>query len=293
MNTATASWTTKALLDWTAGFFRKKGVDNPRLSAEMLLAHVLGTRRLALYMEPNRPSSDLERATFRELVERTAKHEPVDYLVGSAPFFSLTLEVNRSVLIPRPSTEALVEHVLQHARRTPGFHNARIADIGTGSGALAVALAKHLTAASVVATDTSEAALSVAQRNAEAHGVAERITFHHGDLYEPLAKEQFEYIVANPPYISDDEWAAVASNVKDHEPTEALRGGVDGLKYLRPLIEHSPAHLARPGQLVLEIAASQKRTVLQLAEKNTGLNNAHVLADHEALPRVLVADAAL
>jgi release factor glutamine methyltransferase len=292
MSTAAASWTTKALLDWTAGFFRKKGVDNPRLSAEMLLAHVLGTRRLALYMEPDRPSSELERATFRELVERAARHEPVDYLIGSASFFSMTFEVNRSVLIPRPSTEALVEHVLQHARRTPGFHNPRIAEIGTGSGAVAVALAKHFPTGSVVATDVSEAALELAQRNAAAHGVAERVTFRRGDLYEPLGSEHFEYVVSNPPYISDDEWAAVASNVKDYEPAEALRGGVDGLKYLRPLIEQAGAHLARPGQLVLEIAASQKQAVLQLAGRNEVLDNAHVLADHEALPRVLVADAA-
>lgn len=292
MTTAATQWTTRALLEWTTGFFKKKGLDNPRLSAEMLLAHVLATRRLKLYMEPERPSTELERATFRELVERAAKHEPVDYLIGSAPFFSMTLEVNRSVLIPRPSTEALVEHVLQHARRTPGFHNPRIADIGTGSGAIAIALAKNLPAASVVATDVSEAALQLATHNAKQHEVAERITFHQGELYEPLGQARFEYIVANPPYISDDEWTEVPANVKEYEPAEALRAGPDGLQYLRPLIQNAGRHLAQPGQLVLEIAAAQKQTVRELAEKQPGLTNAHILADHEALPRVLVADTA-
>jgi len=292
MSAPAAEWTTRALLDWTTRFFRKKGLDNPRLSAEMLLAHVLGTRRLKLYMEPDRPSSELERATFRELVERAAKHEPVDYLIGSAPFFSLTLEVNRDVLIPRPSTEALVEHVLQHARRTPGFRLPRIADIGTGSGAIAVALARNLPNVSIVATDVSEAALNLAQRNAEAHGVADRIAFREGELYEPLEGETFEYLVSNPPYISDDAWQAVARNVKDYEPAAALRAGPDGLRDLRPLIEQAPEHLAQPGQLVLEIAASQRAAVKQLAEGVEGLTNAHILADHEALPRVLVADTA-
>jgi len=290
MPTASTQWTTRALLDWTAGFFKKKGLDNARLSAEMLLAHVLGTRRLKLYMEPDRPSSELERATFRALVERAAKHEPVDYLIGSAPFFSLTIEVNRDVLIPRPSSETLVEHVLQHARRTPGFHTPRIAEIGTGSGAIAIALAKNLTSASIVATDVSETALELARHNAEAHGVAERITFREGDLYEPLGQERFEYLVANPPYISDDEWAQVPANVKEYEPTEALRAGPDGLTYLRPLIETAPHHLAQPGQIVFEIAASQKQPVRDLADKHQALTNAHVLADHEALPRCLVAD---
>jgi release factor glutamine methyltransferase len=291
MATAATPWTTKALLDWTASYFRQKGVDNPRLSAEMLLAHVLKTTRLKLYMQPDRPASEPERNAFRALVQRAAQHEPVDYLVGEAPFFSLTLAVNRSVLIPRPSTEAVVEHVLQHARRTPGFACPTILDVGTGSGAIAVALAKNMPHAHLLATDTSEAALQLASQNAERHGVREQITFKQGDLYEPVGHKRFQYVVSNPPYISDAEWEDVAANVKDYEPTEALRAGPDGLTYLRPLIEQARSHLAEPGQLVLEIAASQKQAVKRLADE-AGLANAHVLADHEALPRVLVADGA-
>ena len=137
-------WTTQRLVQWTTQAFENKGIDSPRICAEMLLAHVLEQPRLKLYMDPHRPASDLERAAFRELVERAMQDEPVDYLVGKAPFFSMLLKVTPAVLIPRPSTETLVEHVLQHQRRTPGFASPRIADVGTGSGAIIIALAKQL-----------------------------------------------------------------------------------------------------------------------------------------------------
>ncbi len=284
------TWTTRRLLQWTAQHFERKGLDAPRLSAEMLLAHVLSVARLKLYMDPDRPASELERAAFRDLVERALSHEPVDYLVGQAPFFSMMLRVTPAVLIPRPSTETAVEHVIQHARRTPGFARPVIADVGTGSGAIAIALAKHIDGAQVIATDISADALDVAKHNAAAHQVEDRITFRAGDLLEPLKGERLHYLVSNPPYIPDDEWDAVAPNVRDHEPTAALRGGADGLDYVRPLIDGAPALLQDPGQLVLEIAASRKADVLRLAGENPSLTNAHVLADHEALPRILVAD---
>lgn len=256
----------------------------------MLLAHVLGVQRLKLYMDGDRPSTDLERAAFRELIQRAVLHEPVDYLVGTAPFLSLSFEVNPSVLIPRPSTETIVEHVVQHARRTPGFHTPLVADIGTGCGAIAVAVAKNIPNCRVVATDVSDDALQVARHNAAIHGVADRIEFRRGDLLEPLERERFHYLLSNPPYISDDEWQQVPPNVRQHEPPAALRGGVDGLKFLRPLISLAHEHLERPGQPVLEIAASQKEAAERLAEHADGLSNIHVLADHEGLPRVLVAD---
>jgi len=287
-----ADWTTRRLMQWTSIHLGRHGVEHPRVACEMLLAHVLGVPRLKLYTDYDRPANELERATFRELVQRAVAHEPVDYLVGRAPFFSLDFEVNRSVLIPRPSTEALVEHVIQHARRTPGFHAPMVADVGTGSGAIAVAVAVNLANSRVVATDTSGEALEVARRNATRAGVEDRIDWREGDMLEPIAGERFNYLLSNPPYISDDEWQQVPPNVKNHEPASALRGGVDGLRFLRPLVAHGHEHLQPSGQLVLEIAASQKQVVLGLAEQTDGLTNAHVLADHEGLPRVLVADGA-
>jgi len=287
-------WTTKKLLEWTAAALEKKGIDSPRLSAEMLLAHVLGLPRLKLYMDPHRPTSDLERAAFRDLVERAMAHEPVDYLVGQAPFFSMLLKVSPAVLIPRPSTETLVEHVLQHARRTPGFGKPRIADVGTGSGAIAIALARQFkqagTDAVIIATDLHDDALAVARENAAKYGVADSIEFRQGDLLGPLSGEKLTYLLSNPPYIPDHERGAVEPNVKDHEPTHALRGGLDGLDLIRPLIAGAKALLSEPGQLCIEIAACQKAEVIELA-KAAGLRHPSVLVDHEKLPRVLVADA--
>ncbi len=286
------TWTTRRLLDWTTQYFERRALDSPRLSAEMLLAHVLGVPRLRLYMEADRPASELERAAYRELVERATRHEPVDYLVGQAPFFSMMFRVNPDVLIPRPSTETLVEHVIQHARRTPGFHRPLIADVGTGSGAIAVALARHVPESRVIATDVSEAALELARQNAEAHGVTERVELRHGDLLDPLRGLRVRYLVSNPPYISDAEWAQVQANVKEHEPAGALRGGPDGLDVIRPLIGGARAVLDEPGQLVVEIAASQEAAVRGLVEDDGGFEHVHVLADHEGLPRVLIADTA-
>ena len=242
-------------------------------------------------MEPDRPASPDERETFRGLVTRAGRHEPVDYLVGTSPFFALELAVTPAVLIPRPSTETLVEYVLQHARtRGDDADPPRIADVCTGSGAIALALCVNLPGATAVASDLSEAALEVARTNAGTCGVSERIDFRRGDLYEPLGEERFDYLLANPPYISDAEWAEVASNVKDHEPTLALRSGVEGLDHLRPLIAGAARHLSAGGWVLFEIAASQEAAVRELAER-AGWQGVDVLKDHERLPRVVVGQA--
>ena len=288
--TRNQNWSTRRLLTWTQEHLARKGVDSPRLATEMLLSHVLGVDRLKLYMDPDRPANDLERATFRDLVERAANHEPVEYLVGRCPFFSLMLTVTPDVLIPRPSTETLVEHVIQHARRTPGFASPLIADVGTGSGVIAVTLAKHIPGSRIIATDISEAALSVAKQNAKDLDVADRIEFRQGDLLEPLKGERLHYLVSNPPYISDQEWKEVLPNVKAYEPETALRGGGDGLLYLRRLIQGGRPLLETPGQLVLEASSTQKKALLAMVEQADVWDNAHVLVDHERLPRVLVCD---
>lgn len=284
------TWTTRQLLDWTTAHLEKREVDSPRLAAELLLAHVLEIPRIKLYMDMDRPATPLERAAFRDLIEKAAEHHPVQYLLGQAHFFSLALKVDRHTLIPRPCTEMLIEHVIQHARLTPGLANPLIADIGAGSGCIAVALAKNLPAARLVAVDISGGALSIARENAAKHGVAERIDFRLGSLYEPLTSERFDFIVSNPPYIPDQEWAAVGQNVKNFEPETALRGGTDGMKFLRPLIEQSPQWLKEGGQIVFEIAAAKKQAALEIAAGTSGLKNGRVLSDHQGLPRMLVAE---
>lgn len=331
------TWTTRKLLAWTTKHFEDKAIDSPRVAAEMLLGHVLDVPRLRLYMEPDRPASAEERDTFRALVGRAGKHEPVDYLIGKAPFFSLEFRVTSAVLIPRPSTETLVEHVLQRTRPPEpappipdGSENApepeegsgtsapvsedksapaepqeqfrehdfrgrdfdgRIADVCTGSGAIVIALAKHLPRATFVATDLHEDALVVARQNAEDYGIADRIDFRPGDLFAPIGDERFDYLLSNPPYISDAEWAGVLPNVKDYEPAVALRSGTDGLDHLRPLIAQAHQHLLPGGQALFEFSSTQADAVQQLAAANPQLANPTILKDHERLPRVLVVDA--
>jgi len=305
------TWTTRKLLAWMKDAFAKAGIDSPQLCAEMLVAHVLGCERLRLYMDPDRPATPLERQQLRDLTARALKDEPVQYVVGEAWFFSLPFHVDRRVLIPRPATGTIVEHVLQHARATPGFggeSEARfgegvvIADVCTGSGCIAVALAKHMPGAHVVATDISGEALEVARINAERHKVSERVDLLEGDLLRPLeshpatkGRGSLHYLVSNPPYIPDDEWESddpetgVQLNVKVYEPERALRAGPDGLDFVRPLLTEGPRYL-RPGGLILvEVAASRATQARAIAEANPMLEAVTVLKDFEGLPRTIVA----
>lgn len=266
--------------------FGQKGLDSPRLLAELLMAHVLGCERLRLYMEADRPASDEERARLRMLVGRALKHEPVQYLVAEAWFFSMPLYVDSRVLIPRPSTETIAECVVQSARGLDGV--VRIADVCTGSGCLAVAMAKHIPGATVVASDVSKDALEVARMNAERHGVTDRIQFGFGDLLAPLECEAgFDFLVANPPYIPDHEWREVEPNVRDHEPELALRGGVDGLELIRPIIREAPSKVRPGGVLCVEHAASHAEDILAFANDMGEWCDAEILEDFEGLPRVL------
>lgn len=286
-----STWTTRRLLQWMTGHFAGRGVQPPRVVAEMLLAHVLGCERLRLYMEADRPASPLERAALRELVARASAHEPVQYLVGEAWFFGRPFHVQPGVFIPRPCTEMLIEHVLRWTRAEPGHVRPLVADVGTGSGCLAVTLAVQLPGAHVVATDVDGLALEVARRNAERHEVADRIELRRGAGLEPLGHRDggYDVIVSNPPYVSEAAWGGVAPNVRDYEPTRALRAGADGLDVIRPLVGGAAAQLAPGGQLVLEFGDDQKDAVLELAAEAPGLVDAAVSRDHEGLWRMLVA----
>ncbi len=305
------TWTTRELLAWMKGAFLKAGIDSPQLCAEMLLAHVLGCERLKLYTEPDRPAAPLERQSLRDLVGRALKDEPVQYLVGEGWFFSMAFAVDKRVLIPRPATGTIVEHVLQHARATPGFggepdgrfgEGVVVADICTGSGCVAVAIAKNMPGVLVVATDISVGALEVAAVNAQRHEVADRVDLLEGDLLGPLeahpvakGKGSLHYLVSNPPYIPDDEWESadpetgVQANVKDYEPTIALRGGRDGLDFVRPLLTEGPAYLCGGGLLLVEVAASRAAEAKAIAEANPMLEAVRVLKDFEGHARTIVA----
>lgn len=282
------SWTTRRLLDWIAQAFADRDLDAPRLSAEILVSHILRCERLRLYMDPDRPAAPDERDALRALVKRALAHEPIQHLTGTAYFFALPFHSDKRALIPRPSTETIVEQVLQHARRSDAGPVRSIADLCTGSGCIAIALAKNLPEARIVATDLSEEALELAKENAERHAVTDRIDFRRGDLLEPLHDETFDAITANPPYIPDHEWGAVEPNVKDHEPHLALRGGADGLDLVRPLLEGVKRHLRPGGWAVVETATCHARDAAGIAEQ-AGLVNIAVLQDNDALDRVVAA----
>lgn len=249
---------------------------------------------MRLYMETERPASSAELARLRELVERAARHEPIQYLLGEAWFFTRPFCVTPAVLIPRPATERIVEEVLKTARAASRVDEPlTLVDIGTGSGILAITLALVLPAAQIIATDVSADAIEIARHNAHRHGVADRIEMRHGSLLEPLLDDhpplQADFVVSNPPYICDAEWQAVDTNVRDYEPTIALRAGADGLDYLRPLIAGAHQLMHPGGQLLLEIADSQEEIAQALAQENRSLDSISILRDYEDKPRVLSA----
>jgi release factor glutamine methyltransferase len=239
--------------------------DTPRLEAEVLLAHVLETSRAVLIAHHERPLTPAQLDQYQALVRRRAANYPLPYLTGRIEFYGLEFEVTPDVLIPRPETETLVDLAL---RRRP----ARVVDVGTGSGCIAVSLAVHLPEVTVYAVDVSPAALAIARRNAERHGVAERVRLLAGDLLGPLPGP-LDLIVSNPPYVPTDERAALPASVRDHEPRLALDGGPDGLALVRRLLAQAPAVLRNPapvtgcpgGGLLIEIGANQGEAASRLA----------------------------
>ncbi|MEK7863429.1 MAG: peptide chain release factor N(5)-glutamine methyltransferase, partial [Chloroflexota bacterium] len=229
-------WTPLKLIEWTSVHFAKRGVDSPRLDAEVLLAHALDTTRVALYTAFDKPVSAAELVRYRELVRRRANREPLAYLVGHREFWSLSIAVDPSVLIPRPATETLVEAALKLARAAGA---ARLGDVATGSGAIVAALAKELSDARFVASDSCAAALAVAKKNLDALGLSARVDLVHGDLLEPMVPHApFDLLVANPPYVPSAEIPTLEPEVWA-EPKIALDGGADGLDVLRRLIPGS------------------------------------------------------
>jgi len=295
-------WTTRRLLKWTQEHFSSKGVDAPRVSAEMLLAHTFGCERMHLYMEPDRPASDEERARLRDFVRRVAAHEPVQYVVGEAWFHARPFSVSPATLIPRPSTERLVELAIEHLRRMrrDGGGPARVLDLCTGTGCIAISIATSAARvksveSSIVATDLEPAAIELASRNAVRHGADGHIRFACGDLYAAVdamaepAPRIFDLITANPPYVSDAEWGELEPNVRNYEPALALRGGADGLDLVRRVIEGAPSWLAPGGLLLVEIGHAQRDAALAIARSTPALEGAEVFDDHEGFHRVLSA----
>lgn len=273
-------WTVLKLLRWTADYFAGRGIDTPRLDAELLLSATLGLDRVGLYLNFERPLQAEELRAYRELVKRRANHEPLAYILGHAEFWSLSFKVTPAVLIPRPDTEVLVEEALP---RLAGAM--RILDVGTGSGALAIALACEQPECTVVAIDVSAEALEVAGENARSNGVAERVQLIRQDLAQ-LPAGPFDLIVANPPYIPSGELASLMPEVRDFEPHLALDGGADGLAAYRALTGQAATVLAAGGWLLVEVGIDQAVAVSQLFAA-AGLEEIGVRDDYAGIARVV------
>ena len=259
------------VLKITTGFFVSHGVENPRMSAELLLAHALGTERLGLYLRFDQPLSAEELERYRELVRRRLRHEPVAYITGVKAFWDLTVAVTPEVLIPRPDTETLVETALAEIAALSHCSTAApplIFEAATGSGAVILSLAGNAPGCRFFASDVSPAALRVAAGNARRNGLAERVCFFVADWFSSLrpASARFDMILVNPPYVARGEIAGLAPEVRDYEPRVALDGGVDGLDHIRSIIFAAGGFLSPGGLLLLEIGWDQPDRVRALAE---------------------------
>jgi release factor glutamine methyltransferase len=262
--------------------FKSRGIESARLEAELLVAHSLGIDRVRLYMELDRPLDDAERAAIRELALRRRKREPVAYLIGSREFYGRRFRVTPDVLIPRPDTETLVDAALE---RWPEGE-ARVLDLGTGSGAIAITLAAERPSARVDATDISAAALTVARGNAESLGVIERMRFFEGDLFAPLPRERYDVVVANPPYVAETERETLMPDVRDFEPAAALFAGPSGLAIHERIAAGVRDWLAPGGSVLVEVGAGQAPRVAALFEAN-GLTNVSIHRDLGRIERVV------
>ncbi|MCX7781892.1 MAG: peptide chain release factor N(5)-glutamine methyltransferase [Negativicutes bacterium] len=277
-------WTIGAILKWTGQYFSEKGVESPRLDAEVLLSHILGRDRLYLYTHFDQPLNPDELAAFRECVKKRVMRQPVAYITGKKEFMGLEFTVNSAVLIPRPDTEILVE---QAEARLRGIESPQIADLGTGSGAIIVSLLCRLAGASGVAVDISPAALAVARANAVRHGVDTRLELTAGDLFAPLTGKLFDAILSNPPYIPAADIAGLAAEVRA-EPQLALDGGPDGLNFYRRLMAAAPQFLKPGGFIAVEVGAGQAEAVSGLALE-AGLVPDGIIRDYGGVARVVTA----
>jgi release factor glutamine methyltransferase len=278
-----AVWTIKKLLDWTTDYFTKAKIENPHLEAEILLAHTLQIKRIDLYIRFEQVLTKDELARFKGCILRRKDHEPTAYITGIRSFMSLDLNVTKDVLIPRPETEILVESAIDIAKT---LENPKILDIGTGSGAIAVSLAKYLPASYIYVTDISEKAIEAAELNAKKHGVQDRIKLEVADLF-PKEALTFDLIVSNPPYIKTADIDGLAPEIRDFEPRMAYDGGEDGLKYYKTIIGKAGGYLMSGGQLLLEIDPGLLEAISKMAQEN-GFGNFKIKKDLNGLERVVV-----
>jgi release factor glutamine methyltransferase len=280
-------WTIGRLLEWTTDYLKQHGSESPRLEAEVLLAHSRSCQRIQLYTAFADTADEELRTRFRDLVRRRAEGMPVAYLVGHREFFSLDFRVTPDVLIPRPETEFVVLTALDLIKSRADKRPLAVADVGTGSGIIAIAIAKHAPQAQVTAIDVSPAALAIARDNAARLGVDERIRFVHGDLFDAVGNQRFDLIASNPPYISRREMEQLPRDVKAYEPELALAGGEMGASVIERLVPQAADRLASGGSLLLEISPLLQQRVETLLEADGRWQLEKTVMDMAGLARVV------
>ena len=311
-------WTIGRILKWTEQYFKDKGIESPRLDAEVLLAHVLEKPRIYLYVHFDEPLQPGELAAYREMVKQRVLHVPVAQILGEKEFMGLTFKVTADTLVPRPDTEILVQAAVERLKAMKGEAKApedealadgeeassaadrdeaaadvsqeplRIADIGTGSGAICLSVLRYLAGTVADTVDISPAARAVAEENAASLGLQDRVTFHTGDLLQPLVGMTFAAILSNPPYIPEADIATLAPEVRLKEPHTALSGGRDGLDFYRRLAKEAPAMLVPGGFMAFEVGIHQAEPVAALAKANPLIARTEILPDYAGIDRVVV-----
>ena len=279
-------WTIGRILKWTEQYFGGKGVESPRLDAEVLLSHVLKKERIYLYVHFDQPMEAEELAAYKELIKQRVNHVPVAYLLGQREFMGLNFKVTPATLIPRPDTEILVQAAVERLR---GREQCSFADIGTGSGAICLSVLSFVPGSCAATVDISPEARAVAEENAENLGLSERIEFFTGDLLEPVKDRKFTAILSNPPYIPEKDIEGLQEEVRCQEPYGALSGGQDGLDFYRRLCQEAPALLEEGGFMAFEVGIGQARAVAELAEENPLITRSEILKDLAGIERVVIA----
>jgi len=287
------AWTIGELLKVSADYLKQKGIDSPRLSAEILLAHQLHLTRVKLYLQYDQPLTEQEVEGYRSLIRRRLSREPIQYITGTQEFWSMEFIVNPSVLIPRPETEVLVEQAVSLSKQNPNLleEGANLLDLGTGCGALAVVLAREFKKALIWATDLSEEALEIAHRNAERHGVRDRIEFRAGDWFTPFAGKasRFDMILSNPPYIPAEAFETLAPEVRDHEPRSALDGRAQGMYDITRILREAANYLVPGGWILMEMDPEQIPKAIQVIEETGQFAEHRRVQDYSRRYRVVMA----
>ncbi len=282
-------WTILKVLQWATTYFKRYEIDSPRATAEILLAHALAAKRIDLYLHYDQPLNVNELTRFKAIIKRRIKREPVAYILGCKEFWSLDLAVTRNVLIPRPETECLVERALSYLAAGSDSRPQRILELGTGSGAILIALASENSQHAYWGTDISAAAVQIAQRNAVGHGLAANIHFLVADWFAPLAAgtNLFDLIISNPPYIRRGDLKRLQPEIQAFEPLVALDGSEDGLRCLRHIIQSAHLYLRPGGMLLLEMGHDQKVSLKQIIQRCGQYEDVDFFTDYSGYNRIV------